>query len=224
MANRCYLYTLDINPSEKEKADADFIDGICEWSSIVPISFKVLASANPEPCKSIIFENKLPRAILSNFEKGKDRLFDFLEKVIQIGVFDKKRLEQEINFTKEFFDEKERNPQYFLLEPGEIFELDNKSSDAVKTENLLKELTDIDSTIALYLEHLNNQKIKMVRLEQKQKSLKTDLLLNSNDQVLKTTLAKTKKSLKNLNEELWYDLAIDDWSDILYYDFSDDEE
>jgi len=150
MANRSYLFSLGFNPSDRQKTKDDFVHGLSECPSSIPLAYMVLVSADPILCNSLIWEHDHPIAILADFDKGRQRLFDFLETVSNVGAFDKDKLKQEIDKTKSFLSNPNGHSKYLLLELAEIFDFNDEQHE-VQAQNFLKEVQDIDKKIADYL-------------------------------------------------------------------------
>lgn len=123
MANRSYLYAIDYDRTKGERKTGEKIYGLSESSYSIPISYKILVSQEPKISHSINWFYEHPIAIQGNFEKGEQKLIDFLELIKRKGVFDKEELENKITETKKFLDKNKL--KNIILECGEIYELGN---------------------------------------------------------------------------------------------------
>jgi nucleoid DNA-binding protein len=141
MANRSYLYSIDDLPSA-DRTSRNVI-GLSEWASTIPLVNKLMVSGNPQLCRSMIWKNDQPIAIVGNYDLGLQLVSKFLAD--PHGKWSKSEAQVAIDFLS---DAKNRQ-QFALLECGEIFGL--RGSDlASKAEALLKEIKDIDNTIAKF--------------------------------------------------------------------------
>jgi hypothetical protein len=140
MANRSYLYSSNFVPSLEANAGDRRITGISEWSYDIPIAFKVLLSGNPRKCRSSIWEVPEEIAIVGDYNLGLDRLLCFLDRMPLPEVAPLK--DESRRFLE---DEANKNP-YFVLECGEIFEMED-SPLAEQNDRLLAEILKIEPVI-----------------------------------------------------------------------------
>lgn len=90
MANRAYLYGI------KGKK----VSGISEYNYDIPISYKILLSQNTKRVKSKIFRSPFKIALQRNFEKGVEKLNEFLEELMKKGYFEENELEKKSKIPK----------------------------------------------------------------------------------------------------------------------------
>lgn len=119
MANRSYLYAVNMVPGpDVNKAEFQSI-GISEWGWEIPIVHKLLLSGNPQPCKSTIWGHPDDIAVVGDFAQGVENLRNFL------GQIEGAAAQPPIQEALAFLDRTENQQRYFLLEAGEIFELED---------------------------------------------------------------------------------------------------
>ena len=81
MANRSYLYNLDFNRLDRPKTPEDSVLSVSEYAYEIPLSYKILLSNNTLNTKSILWGYEHPITISGNANKGKDSLFQFLDRL-----------------------------------------------------------------------------------------------------------------------------------------------
>lgn len=223
MSNQSYLYSIGFNPSERSKTEEDVVYGLSEYPSSVPMAYLVLASVDAQLCPSLIWEHEHPTAILANYEKGRHRLFAFLDAVAKVGAFDSNKLNLEIEKTKRFLNNPDNHSNYVLLELGEIFDFNDEPHE-VQAQNFLKDLKNIDATMTAFLSSLAEWKKEIEENEMKLKvhnSVVFKLLFGFFSGKRK---AEIEKEMKRAEDSKWFDLGIDEWGDILYFDLNEAEE
>src|SRR5262245_33665904 len=108
MANRAYLYSLSNQPSSYSDRP-DTISGLSEWGYAIPLSYRILMSANPQLCSSLIsdgFSSDPPEkktrlyAISADYAAGVERLQRFLDAARVVGK-DTERLLAAIDETEQ---------------------------------------------------------------------------------------------------------------------------
>lgn len=92
--------------------------GISEWNYDIPVSYKLLASGNPRACSSSIWKTEEQIAIVSDYELGVRRLIDFLDQ-LPARIIQPLRDE-----ALEFLSSPLNRRRFFVLECGEIFEME----------------------------------------------------------------------------------------------------
>ncbi len=133
MANRSYLYAADHLPTPDVATSVRRQVGISEWRYDIPIAYKLLVSANTQQCISSIWSTPETIAIGGDYDGGTDRLFAFLDHISNPAIVplrDEARL---------FLSSSENRRRYFVLECGEIFEM-NDGSPAEQNELLFLEI------------------------------------------------------------------------------------
>lgn len=78
MANRAYLYAI------KGKNTI----GISEYNYDIPITYKILLGQKTKRVKSKIFRSLFKTALRSDFKKGLDQLYVFLDDLQKKGYFE----------------------------------------------------------------------------------------------------------------------------------------
>ncbi len=191
MANRSYLFSIDFDSTKEERDDSKKVCGLSEWNYSIPLSLIILSSQDAKISKSIIWDSEEPIAIVADFYKGRQKLFDFLDDLLEKDIFEPSKLEEAITQTRDFLcDPRHENP-YIILECGEIFMLgseDPDEDDSFEAQN--KKLYEN--------EILNIDKIIESAIEEFQKM-------------------KAENQKKPIEQEVWNYLGIDYWTDILYY-------
>jgi hypothetical protein len=129
MANRSYLYSSNLVPSPEVGKSELRMNGISEWNYDIPLAFKILLSGKPRKCRSSIWEVPEEIAIVGDYDQGVDRLLLFLDRVPLPQMMP---LKEE---ARRFLTDGANKSRYFVLECGEIFELDDKP--LVEQNNLL---------------------------------------------------------------------------------------
>ncbi len=215
MANRSYLYAInfDNTTEDLQKKDRKIV-GLSEYAYDIPLSYKILVSQDTALAYSIIWEYEKPIAIQGDFEKGKEKLFHFLDNLLAKSIFEQDILEKEIKETKMFLNK--HKSKYILLECGEIFEMGNVEV-SIQNKDFYKKLhCEIEEDIRI-LEELQSDIDKI--------NLKINTL--SNSFLSKLFKKNNNLEIKNLKEErekiktdIWRILGIDNWTTILFYDFS----
>ncbi len=219
MSNRSYLYSIDFNPSEREKTEADKVCALSEYSSSIPLAYQVLISADAKLCRSLIWEHEHPIALLADFEKGRKRLFNFLAAIEKTEAFDKSKFAAEVEKTKAFFNDPANGGKYLLLELGEIFDFTDEPHET-QALNFLNELKQIEQTVSSYLTELAKKKKEREDIELGIKINESGAFRFIFRSLAGRQQEVNEKKLKKLDEAMWWDLGIDNWTSILYYDLS----
>lgn len=146
MANRSYLYSTNSVPPAADKSQRSIV-GISEWNYDIPLVFKLLLSANPKKCRSLIWDVPDEIAVAGDYEEGVTRLFRVLDR---ISIPEIVPLRDE---AREFLAAERNKGQYFVLECGEIFEMIDQPLTS-QNDELLSEIRNIDGsaeeTLAAY--------------------------------------------------------------------------
>ena len=134
MSERNMLFAVRSIP-EKGQAGRELI-GLTEVAYCVPEIYKLLVSENTQACISLVFDHDEPMAIVGDAAKGLAKLKD-LSARLDIDAPAKAPIEEAIAFlTRDYLDY-----PYFIMEPGEIFGLEDKPY----TEQLEEVLGEIDA-------------------------------------------------------------------------------
>jgi len=118
VANRSYLYSTNVVPGQDADKSKRRIVGISEWNYDIPLVFRLLASGGTRTCRSVIWDNPDEIALLGDYAEGVARLRAFLK---QIELPAAQPLIQE---ALAFLDKESNRNTYFLLECGEIFDME----------------------------------------------------------------------------------------------------
>lgn len=195
MANRCYLYSTNTIPETQPDSDEVKITGISEWPYEIPFVYKLLISANTKICNSIIWDTPHKIALIGDYNLGFAKLKNFFDQI------QSKSLAPFITEAIEFLSKESNADKYFVLEPGEIFDMDEEPIPE-RTKSFIQELLyDIDTETEMMIKHINEKMNDDTNLFQK--------LFKKN---------KSKIDPKQVAE----DMGLCYWSNFLYYDFSQD--
>ncbi|MFT3883272.1 MAG: hypothetical protein QM703_26915 [Gemmatales bacterium] len=151
MANRSYLYSADTLPTQEANTKPVAV-GISEWNYDIPLAFRLLLSADPRKCRSLIWDFPDEIAIAGDYEYGVAHLFRYLDQIKDPEIV------QLRDDARKFLGATENKRRYFILECGEIFELDSEPL-AAQNDLLLSEVLEMESdlpcpTAALDIESL----------------------------------------------------------------------
>ncbi|MDH5433590.1 MAG: hypothetical protein OEY19_06560 [Gammaproteobacteria bacterium] len=197
MANRSYLYSTNIKPESETVPDGRILHGISEYNYDIPLIFKVLMSGNPTVCHSSIWNTEEKIALIGDYSSGVEKLKSFLEKI------DNPEASQLINEALEFINRSENVQEYFILECGEIFEMEDEDMEKQATKLIDEIINNTDAEIKRILD-----KIKADGVPAKQSWL-SRMIGN-----------KPNEDNKAIQKRL-FSLGLGNWSNILYYNFSD---
>ena len=117
MANRSYLYSTNIAPGPDAVDQGRKLIGISEYNYDIPIVFKLLLSGNPRTCPSSIWDCDDDIALLGDYDAGLANLEAFLAQIQSPAA------QPMIAQALEFLRKPENQNPYFVLECGEIFEM-----------------------------------------------------------------------------------------------------
>lgn len=140
MANRSYLYSADELPMAGGGKKPRVV-GIAEWNYDIPIAFRLLASARPRKCRSVIWEFPDEIAVAGDYERGVARLLQYLD---QVECPEIAELRDE---AREFLTSAENRRRYFILECGELFQMGGEPL-AAQNDRLLSELLELESNFS----------------------------------------------------------------------------
>jgi|SRR5690606_2776636 len=147
MANRSYLYAANRTPGSDSGFDK--IIGVSESSYDIPLVYKILVSGRPSACRSLIWEYPEPISIAGDYEHGMERLSAFLSDIRHPDI-DLLRSQ-----TMDFLSSAMTRRKFFVLECGEIFEMDGDQSIEAQNLALVEEITQVDLQMAEALKELN---------------------------------------------------------------------
>lgn len=136
MANRSYLYSVDALPTAGAEKKPRVV-GIAEWNYDIPLAFRLLLSAHPRTCHSLIWDFPDEIAIAGDYEQGVARLLGYLDELDRPEIA---KLREE---ARAFLTATENKRRYFVLECGEIFEMDVEPLTA-QNKRLLSELLELE--------------------------------------------------------------------------------
>lgn len=147
VANRSYLYSTNVIPGPSAKASGRKLIGISEWNYDIPIVFKLLLSGNPKTCPSSIWDNPEEVALIGDYSVGVKNVEGFFSRI------DIPEAQGLIAEAVEFLKRPENLNQYFVLECGEIFDM-NETPLLEQNLALLEEVKNIQPEIERALRDL----------------------------------------------------------------------
>ncbi|MGP9491007.1 DUF7822 domain-containing protein [Psychrobacter sp. AOP7-B1-24] len=208
MANRSYLYSTNIIPEPNQDDSSRVLTGISEYNYDIPIVFKVLLSGNPQACLSVIWENSEKIALIGDYASGLQNLEAFLAGIMLPAA------QAPIIEALEFLKMPENQNQYFILECGEIFEM---SETPVEAQNLalLNQVQNLQPEIEAAYQSLLSP-APVVSEQPKPIGFWAKLFGRS--------LTPPPLLPTNNSEQAIYDLGLGLWSNILYFDFSEEDD
>ena len=201
MANRSYLYSTNVIPGSIDEVDDRKMIGIAEWDYEIPIVCKLLLSGNPKTCRSSLWENPEEIALIGDYATGVKKLEEFLSQIELPAA------QNSIAETIEFLNRPENKNQYFVLECGEVFDMDDTP---LFEQNLalLEGLKNLQPEVDRALQSLVPPSVELL------KSTRFFARLFGRTSKLSVPVHDLMKSID--------DLGLGNWSNILYYDFSGD--
>ena len=202
MANRSYLYSSNLIPKADTKLSERKVIGISEWNYAIPIVFKILVSGYPQACTSLIWKHPDQIALVADYAAGVKNLESFFTKV---GCPQAQNLIAE---AIAFLHTPENQNQYFVLECGEIFDMSD-SPLATQNSALLEQVNNLEAEIDLALQTLKPPAV----IETKPAGFFTKLFGRA------PKLAPTHDPMQAI-----YALGLGNWSNILYFDFTNEEQ
>lgn len=145
MSNRVCLFSTNFIPGTD--VDKRRVVGLSEWGNDLPLGFKILVSANPNRCSSLIFEDSKSGAVIGDFEAGVARFLEFLARVPHPAV---PALADE---ARNFLSAPQNKNRYILLEPEEYFWLGNDEP-VKQMDHLLADLANLQPSIEKAIDEL----------------------------------------------------------------------
>ena len=222
MANRSYLYSIDFDRTKGERKTGEKIFGLSEYNYSIPLSYKILVSQDSKISKSINWDYEHPIAVQGNFEKGKNRLLDFLNELQGENLFDNQELQKQITETQIFLNNHQL--KYIILECGEIYEMGDGELEDQNKVLFDKDIAKIENHIKEYLSEFRsmNETVQSLKNEisdlSKPKGFISKIFSSDNS----TKIQELEKKIKNIEQENWNMLGINYWSDILYFHFDNE--
>lgn len=221
MANRSYLYNLDFNRSERAKTKEDKVLGVSEYAYEIPLSYKILLSVNPKNTNSILWDYEHPIAVTGDANAGKRKLLKFLDELVSKEIFDSKDIQDQINTTKQFFNENNYNLKYFFLEGGELYQMDDTPFENQNLD-IYEQIKNIDKTIEIFFDKITELNQEIEQLEIKRNNMTKKSWFKKQKYVLsEIERSKVEKEVQNKNVLKQELLGIDNWSKILYFHFGE---
>jgi hypothetical protein len=222
MANRSYLYALGFDRTKGKREKGEKIFGLSEYPYSIPLSYKILVSQDSKNSHSNNWDYEHPIAIQGNFEKGRQKLVDFLSKLSNENIFDKSELEKQISETKEFLDK--HKLENIILECGEIYEMGDEELEEQNRKLFEEEILKIDEKLEEAIADFKQEKINILNLRSEivelSKPRSSFQELFSSDKT--SEIQKLEEQVKNKEQEMWNTLGINYWSDILYFHFENE--
>lgn len=222
MANRSYLYSIDFDRTLGERKPGEKIFGLSEYPYSIPLSYKILVSQDSKISESINWNYEHPIAIQGDFEKGKNRLLDFLKQLQIENLFDKEELEQQTKETLTFLNDHQL--KNIILECGEIYDMDDRALEDQNKDLYNEDIAKIENHINTILNDFRNMNKTVQDLKNeisalsKPKGFFSRVISSDNS----TKIQGLEKKIKEIEEEKWNMLGINYWSDILYFHFEND--
>lgn len=186
MSNRSYLFSMP------KKC------GISNFSYDIPLSYKILVSQDASIVKSIIWNIPELIAIQGSFIKGRQKLYSFFDELLNLNMLDNFLLLKKINNTKEFLDSHDIQGDFFHLENGEIYDMNDFDLETQNNIFFENEILKIDKIIESTLKELNELKQKLNLKSKPSKDSEQEQMIND---------------LTNM----WNILGLDSWDRNLYY-------
>ncbi|MBU1390218.1 MAG: hypothetical protein KJ856_00275 [Gammaproteobacteria bacterium] len=196
MANRSYLYSANHLPESPEWEKVRDLHSIAEWNYDIPVAFKLLLAGNPSAVKSSIWETAEKIAIAGDFQAGITALNQYLSKLPP-------QAETLVTEAREFLSKAENEGKYFILECGEIFDMDEGPLEE-KNLALIEEIKLISQEIQALV-------VPSPTITQQPKRSFVDKLLGRKQE---------QPKLDPL--EPFYGLGLGNWSNILYFQFGEE--
>jgi len=209
---RSYLYSTTVDYSiNNKRTKGEKVHGISESYEVIPLSFRILVSVEANIAYSIIWD-RTPLAVKGDFMKGKAKLFDFFKSLLTQDIFEREELEKRIEKSIEFLNHPRIDNIFFHLECGEVYRK-NKGDVDIQHKNFFDtEIKNIDTTIKMTLDILRSLK---QRAEAKAvEPIKGRFFREKKEK-------QRDEEVKTLYKEMWKILGIDNWNNVLYYDFRD---
>jgi len=147
MANRSYLYAANRGPGSDSGFDK--VIGISESSYEIPLVYKILLSGRPRACRSLIWDHPEPISIAGDYKDGLERLSGFLADIRSPDI-DVLRTQ-----SMDFLSSTMTRRDLFVLECGEIFEMDDDQSIEAQNLALVEEIMQVELQMAEALKELN---------------------------------------------------------------------
>lgn len=222
MSNRSYLFAIDFDRTKSERKPGEKIYGLSECANLIPLSYLILVSQDSKISNSINWNYEHPIAIQGNFEKGKNRLLDFLKELQNEELFDKLELEKQINETQTFLNS--HKLQNIILECGEIYEMKEEELEIQNKELFEDAILNIESEIYEYLNDFRcmNKLVQKLKNEISHLSKPKGFLSRIYSSDNSTKIQDLEQEIKNIEEEKWDMLGVNYWSDILYFHFNNE--
>ncbi|MDO6453968.1 hypothetical protein Q4490_10370 [Neptunomonas phycophila] len=195
MANRSYLYTTNHLPESPEWQEIKDLHSISEWNYDIPLAFKLLLAGNPRAVKSSIWETPEKIAIAGDFQTGLATLNEYLDRLPP-------QAEALVTETKAFLSKASNERQYFILECGEIFDMEEGPLEA-KNRALVEEINSI------------NQDVRALAVP------KVIIPDEPHRGFLDKLLGRKQEPPSYDPLEPFYGLGLGKWSNILYFQFGD---
>jgi len=219
MANRSYLYAIDFDMAVERKEDGGRILGLSEYPYSIPLSYLILVSQSSKLTHSIIWDYEHPIAIQGIFEKGQQKLTEYLSKLSYENIFEKNELEKQIAEMTAFLND--HKLEYILLECGEIYEMDDGVAEDQNKTLFENDILKIDERLEYYTNIFKKINSNILAIKSEIAALSKPKWFFS--KLPSADLEKIKvleEKMKNEEQSMWDILGINYWDDVLYYDFN----
>jgi hypothetical protein len=212
----CYLYATNFETTQEERKIGEKIHRIATYPYSIPVSFAILVSQEARICYSLMKDYQNPVGIQGNFEKGKQKLFEFLDRVQEENIFDNKELlERLITHTKDFLNQ--NTLEYITLEGSDIYLMPGgKLEDEHRM--FFEKITNTDSYIEDRLDSLKGLKKWKKRVENK--ILKLSKPKDNSVGVIHlepvSHIEELEKNARSVEALMWNLLGIGYWDEVVY--------
>lgn len=193
MADRSYLYATDHLPGSSEWEATRELRSISEWNYDIPLVFKLLLSGAPLPVRSSIWETEEKIALAGEAKVGLEHLNAYLARLPAEAA-------PLVAEAQSFLSRPENCRRYFVLECGEIFDMEGDNH-GEQNLALLVEIRGLPAKInSLPVPSMRTNVSFLMRL------------------FGRSTRATSRDPLKP-----FYALGLGNWSSILYFQFEGGE-
>ena len=134
MANRSYLYSVDVIPEPGKEPPV--IRGLSEIDKDIPLAHLILAGAQPRVCQSVIWTEQ-QIAVVGDFAPGMSRLIQLLNVLAHTSLVGDPTFMGALAQTVTTLSNPTFRGKFFLLEAGEIFDMSGEELE-VSVSNLVQ--------------------------------------------------------------------------------------
>lgn len=149
MANRSYLYACSRIPGPLDEEEELDYASIAEFPYDIPVVYRLLMSANPRVCYSMIWDSDEPLALAADYDAGVERFAAFCARI------DLPEAQPLIQDALDFLNHPENKLDYFVLEAGELYAMGDRPEDEQNLA-LLVDLQDPEPYVEMALRTLRD--------------------------------------------------------------------